>query len=216
MWDQAGPHRRVPGTPDHRPGANLDWGPPRWSPDGTELAAAAGTSADCIAYYLGTLDVFVVRPTGRVSVPWPQRPPRSTTRRGHLTESKSPSNGSWMCPSGCSTGHAPWPHGSPTLMGRTRANSMAYWRTISSRHSVPGWNPTGGQHGGADRSPSALPSLLVSADGSPDRVVDPAGFATWQPLAAPLPPAPSFAAASVGSLTPRATTSNSIPGSRRF
>ena len=39
--------------------------------------------------------------------------------------------------------------------------------------------------------------FVVSADGSSPIVsVDPAGIATWQPVAAPLPPAPSFAAAS--------------------
>ena len=179
-------------------GANLDWGPPRWSPDGTELAAAAGTSADCIAYDSGTLDVFVVKADG-------------SGQRALAAETAKEYNPTWS-PDGKQVAFqrivdaSEWVLGRPCTMATWVANAdgtnpRRLDGLLADDFQPPFWSPDG------TRLVGSMVELIdglqhfhlfvVSADSSSPIVsVDPAGFATWQPVAAPLPPAPSFAAAS--------------------
>ena len=82
---------------------------------------------------------------------------------------------------------------------------------------VPGWNPTGGQHGGADRWPRALPSLCRQRRRQqPDRVCRPRGDRDLAAGGRTVASGAIVRGCLVGSLTPRATTSGLDPGVSSF
>ena len=186
-------------------GANLDWDPPRWSPDGTELAAAAGTSADCIAYYCGHYsDAFVVKADGSGSAcSWPQSDRQAEySPTWSPTESKSAFQRSWMwSESACSPGPA-MHHGShgrqaPMVPNPRRLDGLLADQSPGRPHSGPRMEPDwwGSLWVEMIRWPSFHLLCSFSARRQQARSCrsDPAGIRRKR-VAAPLPPAPSFAA----------------------
>jgi Tol biopolymer transport system component len=182
-------------------GSTLAWLNAHWSPDGTEVAAAAGTNSDCVAATLGTLDIFAVKADGS----------------GQRTLAADPAkeyNPIWS-PDGRQIAFqrivapAEYVNGRPCTMATWVMNADG-----TNPHRLPGlgtdagqaplWSPDGTRLvGNTVRVVSGTEHYdmyIVTADGSsPIVTVDDVGIATWQPVAAPLPPAPSFAA---GSSTP--------------
>ena len=182
-------------------GSTLDWLEPHWSPDGTEVAAAAGTNSDCRSATVGTLDVLAVKADGS----------------GQRTLAADPAkeyNPIWS-PDGRQVAfqrivaQAEYVNGRPCTMATWVMNADG-----TNPHRLPGlgtdasqaplWSPDGTRLvGNTVRVVSGAEHYdlyIVTAGGSgPMVTVDDVGIATWQPLAAPLPPAPSFPA---GSSTP--------------
>ena len=92
-------------------GTDVDWFDPRWSPDGTELAASAGTDPDCILYDSGTLDTFLMKADGS-----DQRTLAAETAKEYYPTwspdgHRSPSSVWWSLRNGWLAGRAPRPRG---------------------------------------------------------------------------------------------------------
>ena len=174
------------------------WMEPRWSPDGTELAAAGGTSSDCTTPTSGTLDAFILKADG-------------SGQRTVAAEAAKEYNPTWA-PDGLRLAFqrivdpSEYVHGRPCTMATWVANADG-----SNAHRVPGlgtddaqppfWSPDGTRLlgntvrvvGGNEH----YDLYIVTIDGSSPMVtIEDVDVATWQPLAAPLPPAPSFPAVS--------------------
>lgn len=174
------------------------WLTPRWSPDGTTVAAAGGTDSDCTSPSKGTLDAFVVKADG-------------SGQRTVAGDAAKEYNPTWS-PDGLRLAFqrivdpSDYLHGRPCTMATWVANADG-----SNAHRVPGlgtdaaqapfWSPDGTRLlGNTVRVVSGAEHYdmyVVTIDGSSPMVtVEDVDVATWQPRAAPLPPAPSFPAIS--------------------
>jgi Tol biopolymer transport system component len=173
------------------------WMTPRWSPDGTTVAAAAGTDSACDSS-AGTLDVFVVKADG-------------SGQRAVAAETAKEYDPTWS-PDGLKLAFLRIVDPSEDVNGRPC--TVAMWVANadgSNAHRVPGlgtdpgqspfWSPDGTRLlgntvrvvGGNEH----YDMYIVTIDGSsPTVTIDDVDIATWQPLAAPLPSAPSFPAVS--------------------
>jgi dipeptidyl aminopeptidase/acylaminoacyl peptidase len=182
--------------------AESGWAPlaaPSWSPDGLWVAAAAGTTTNCIYATTGTMDAFVIKV-------W--RPGQSAMAAGDAKEY----NPIWS------------PDGQTIAFQRivdpseyidNRPCTMAVWiadvvdmgvtneRQLSVRTTddaqPPLWSPDGTRIVGNTihvRDGVEHGDLYIETiDGiSPPVYVEDVGYATWQPIAAPLGPATSAAA----------------------
>jgi Tol biopolymer transport system component len=76
-------------------GSTLEWVEPHWSPDGTEVAAAAGTNSGCGTATVDTMDVFAVKADGSGQRTLAADPAKEYNRSGHRMADRSPSCGSW-------------------------------------------------------------------------------------------------------------------------
>jgi Tol biopolymer transport system component len=173
------------------------WMTPQWSPDGTTVAAAGGTDSSCVSTQ-GTLDAFVVKADG-------------SSQRTVAAEAAKEYNPTWS-PDGLRLAFQRIVDPSEDVNGRPC--TVATWVANadgSNAHRVPGlgsddgqppfWSPDGTRLlgntvrvvGGNEH----YDLYIVTIDGSSPMVtIDDVDVATWQPLAAPLPPAPSFPAVS--------------------
>ena len=181
------------------------WTRPQWSPDGTEVAAAAGTDDSCISPYVGTLDAFVVKADGSgqralatdaIGKEW--NPTWSPD--GQLAFQRTADVMEWVNNRPCTV--VTW----VIDADGTNERRLEGLGTDGSQPSL--WSPDGTRILG--HTVEVIDGIeqfglyIVTVDGSSplvtidDTHVDD-GIATWQPVAAPLPPAPSFAP---GSSTP--------------
>lgn len=176
------------------------WMAPRWSPDGTEVAAAGGTNGDCTAATSGTLDAFVLKADGS----------------GQRTLGATPAkeyNPTWS-PDGRRAFQrivdpSAYVHGRPCTMatwligaGSADQASRIGAELGSDDSQPPLWSPDGSLLVGnmvrvvAGVEHYDLFIIPVDSRTIPDVIIQDVGVATWQPRAAPLPAAPSFQAAS--------------------
>ena len=176
-------------------GSNAAWMNPRWSPDGTAVAAAGGTNSDCRLATTGTLDAFVVKADG-------------SGVRAVASEAAKEYNPAWSR-DGRRLAFQRIVDASEYVNGRPC--TMAIWVSDAdgtNPRRLPGlgtddfqppfWSPDASRLvGNTVRVVNGIEHYdlyIVNADGTgPLVTVEDAGLASWQPLAAPLPPAPSFA-----------------------
>ena len=173
------------------------WWDARWSPDGTEVAASAGTNADCVYYDTGTQDVFVVQADGSG-----QRPLAAETAKEYvptwspdgqrLAFQRLVDPSEWVNGRPCTT--------STWLIDRDGSNERRL-EGFGPDPVPPQWSPDGTliAGGGPAFQPQELALYFVPVDGSPLVAVDvnnDLGTGTWQPFAVPFPMAPPVVAVS--------------------
>jgi Tol biopolymer transport system component len=178
------------------------WTRPAWSADGREVAAAAGTNDSCIGYSAGTMDAFVVKADG-------------SGQRAVAAETAKEWNPTWS-PGGQRLAFqrtvdiSEWVNYRPCTMATwvvdtdgTNGSRLEGLATDDTQ--PPFWSPDGtrlvGNRVEVIEGDENFLLYIVTVDGSSPLVtVDDIGIepivATWQPVAAPLPPAPSFVPAS--------------------
>ena len=177
-------------------GASLVWRGPRWSPDGTELAADAGTDDSCSNYDLGTMDAFIAKADG-------------SGQRTLVAETSKEYNPTWS-PDGKQLAFQRLVD--PTEWVSGRPCTAAIWvidaagtnpRRLDGLQPDPDfqppvWSPDGTRLVGVGYEAGAGSLYFVTVDGSDAPVTVDVSLdvfaGTWQPVAAPIPPAPSFAA----------------------
>jgi Tol biopolymer transport system component len=182
-------------------GASLVWGRPRWSPDGTELAAEAGTNYDCSNYDSGTMDAFIVKADG-------------SGQRPLVAEAAKEYNPTWS-PDGKQLAFIRLVDPSEWVTGRPC--TAAIWVIDAAGTNPrrldglapdpdlqpPVWSPDGTRLVGVSYEGGAGSLYFVTVNGGNTPVTVNASLdnfgGTWQPVAAPLPPAPSLAAPSSAS-----------------
>jgi Tol biopolymer transport system component len=184
--------RRI--SPQRGDGEAITWATPRWSPDGTEVAAAAGTIHSCVSATAGTLDAFVLKADG--------------SGQRTIADAKAKEyNPTWS------------PDGRRLAFQRIvdyteyvnrRPCTMATWivdadgeneRRLEGLGSDD-WQPSFWSPDGTRLLVNTIHMIdgrehydlsIITADGSgPVVVIDDVDIATWQPVAAPLPTAPKF------------------------
>jgi Tol biopolymer transport system component len=169
------------------------WSPltsPSWSPDGTRIAAAAGTNDDCILATLGSMDAFAVEMDGSGPV----------ALAAELAKEYNPI---WS-PDGSHLAFqrivepSDYVHGRPCTMAvwiadADGANAHRLDGLGTDDTQPPFWSPDGTRIVG--NSVDVIDGVehydmyIQTVDGSsPVVTIDDAGFATWQPVAAPLGP----------------------------
>jgi Tol biopolymer transport system component len=175
-------------------GTSLAWSTPRWSPDGTELVASAGTNDNCIEYASGTLDAVAVNVDG-------------SGQRPLAAEAAKEYSPSWS-PDGQQLAFqrlvdpAEWVLGRPCTAATWVADADGTnQRRLDGLGDVSGfapfWSPDGTRLTGLAVEQAAgdpeqhFNGYVVTVDGSsPTVTINDVGIATWQPVAAPLSPAP--------------------------
>ena len=182
-------------------GNDGSWTTPTWSPDGTEIASAAGTGSGCDPTAPGTLDIYIFKADGsgqrllantqadEYNPTWGPDGRRIAFQRAvdapEVRDGQTCSAATWVIDAGGSNERR---LDSPVVDG----TQLPFWSPDGTRLLTnfvvvtPGDNP----------EPNTL--YVTTVDGSSPVVSIDApthiGLATWQPLAVPLPPAPSFGA----------------------
>ena len=174
--------------PDLEGSPGDQWFPPQWSPDGTELAVAVGP-------FDGKARSSSSRPTVRGNASW--RPTRRPTRPGRRTASASRSTASWIQ-------SEYWQDRPCTMrvwvMNADGTGERRFDPLVDGCVLPPIWSPDGTRLLSLVIADDYFHVGVLTADGDDPPVVFLQSYgASWQPVAAPLPPAPSFAA---GSATP--------------
>ena len=183
--------------------SDASWAAPVWSPDGTEVVAAAGTGFGCDGATAGTFDIYMVQPDGssqravvarqaeEVNPTWSADGRRLAFERAvdspEIRDGQECSVGTWV-------------------IDADGTNKRRLDTPVANGTQLPLWSPDGTRVltnwlipiPGDAVEPNSL--YVTTVDGSSAVVTIDApthvGLATWQPVAAPLPPAPSFAAVS--------------------
>ena len=154
--------------------------------------------ASCIASTTGTMDAFIVKADG-------------SGQRALAADAAKEYNPTWS-PDGKRLAfqrivdRSEWVNGRPCTMATWvtdvgGTNQRRLEGLLSDQALPPLWSPDGTGLTGSGIEVIAgteqYPLHIVSVDGSSPlvKVGDAVGSATWQPVAAPLPPAPSFSAA---------------------
>ncbi len=176
--------------------AGMDWMEPRWSPDGTELAASAGTNDNCVEYDSGTLDVFTVRADG-------------SSQRALAAEAAKEYIPTWS-PTGERLAFtrlvdpAEWKNDRPcttsTWVVDADGSNERRLEGFGPDPVPPLWSPDGTRISGAGptQDSARLGLYFVTVDASSPLVIvevnNDLGGGSWQPFAVPFPLAPAVAA----------------------
>ena len=185
--------RRISAT---GPDAPAYWLQPQWSRDGTEVAAVAGAENTCATPNSGSMDIYAVRADGDgqrllADEPVDEFVPTWSPDGKQVAFQRQVDESEWWNGRPCTyrTWVADADGGNPKRLEPLEGDVVPpLWSPDGTRlvSYLAGTGPDGQSHG----------AVVTIDDSSPLVDLPDFGAASWQPVAAPLPPAPSFAAGS--------------------
>jgi dipeptidyl aminopeptidase/acylaminoacyl peptidase len=185
--------RRISAT---GPDAPAHWLQPQWSPDGAEVAAVAGAENTCATPNSGSMDIYAVRADGN-------------GQRLLASEAVDEFSPTWS-PDGKriafqrQVDESEWWNGRPctyrTWIADAAGGNELRLEPLEGDVVPPLWSPDGTRLvsylAGTGPDGQSHGAVVTIDDSSPLVDLPDFGAASWQPVAAPLPPAPSFPAGS--------------------